>query len=168
MAQCTARDIQPGPLASFQRWKELGRHVKSGAKALSLCMPITGKRKQIDDAGNEKETTYQFFALKSNWFVLSQTEGADYTAEALTAWDETEALMALDVTKVTFDVLNGNAQGYAAPDRKVSASLELPGIEYSRGYIQSWAEGQPISDKSAQRIFAAADRLLRAGTEEPA
>jgi hypothetical protein len=43
------------------------------------------------------------------------------------------------------------------------ASLGLSGIEYSRGYIQSWAEGGPLKEKSAQRIFAAADKILRAG-----
>src|SRR3954451_24401568 len=26
--QCQAREIQPGPLASFRRWKELGRSVE--------------------------------------------------------------------------------------------------------------------------------------------
>jgi N-terminal domain of anti-restriction factor ArdC len=39
--QCAKRGITPGPLASFNRWKELGRHVKKGEKALSLCMPVT-------------------------------------------------------------------------------------------------------------------------------
>jgi hypothetical protein len=39
------------------------------------------------------------------------------------------------------------------------------GIEYSRGYIQSWTEAQSIGEKSAQRIFAAADKILKAGTE---
>jgi antirestriction protein ArdC len=219
MAQCVARDIQPGPLASFHRWKELGRHVKSGAKALSLCMPITTKRKQINDAGSETETSCQFFALKNNWFVLSQTEGSDYTPEPLPEWNEAEALKVMDIVKHPFDVLNGNVQGYAAPGRTISvspiavnpfktlfhelahvllghierdvltdtehtphnvmeveaesvamlccASLELPGIEYSRGYIQSWAKGEPISERSAQRIFAAADGILRAGTKAP-
>jgi len=42
-------------------------------------------------------------------------------------------------------------------------SLELPGVEYSRGYIQSWNFGQLISERSAQRIFRAADQILRAG-----
>jgi hypothetical protein len=44
------------------------------------------------------------------------------------------------------------------------ASLQLPGIEYSRGYIQHWqATGQPIPERSACRIFKAADQILRAG-----
>jgi hypothetical protein len=33
--------------------------------------------------------------------------------------------------------------------------------------IQSWAAGKPISNKSAQRIFAVADKILKAGTEQP-
>ena len=43
--QCLQREITPGPIATFQRWKELGRHVKKGEKALMLCMPVTVKRK---------------------------------------------------------------------------------------------------------------------------
>jgi hypothetical protein len=42
-------------------------------------------------------------------------------------------------------------------------SLELPGAEYSRGYIQNWLQGDVIPEKSAQKIFGAADRILKAG-----
>ena len=42
-------------------------------------------------------------------------------------------------------------------------SLGLHGADYSRGYIQAWAKGQAISERSAQRIFHAADLILRAG-----
>ena len=42
-------------------------------------------------------------------------------------------------------------------------SLGLPGAEYSRGYIQSWGQGQTFTERSAQRIFHAADQILRAG-----
>jgi antirestriction protein ArdC len=42
-------------------------------------------------------------------------------------------------------------------------SLELPGAEYCRGYIQNWLQGDVIPEKSAQKIFGAADRILRAG-----
>jgi hypothetical protein len=47
-------------------------------------------------------------------------------------------------------------------------SLGLPGAEFSRGYIQSWGKGQAISERSAQRIFHAADRILKAGYSDPA
>jgi antirestriction protein ArdC len=43
------------------------------------------------------------------------------------------------------------------------ALLELPGLAESRGYIQSWLDGQALPEKSAQRIFVAAQTLLAAG-----
>src|SRR5215471_11576216 len=44
-------------------------------------------------------------------------------------------------------------------------SLELPGADYCRGYIQGWLDGNVIPEQSAQKIFGAADRILRAGRE---
>jgi hypothetical protein len=41
--------------------------------------------------------------------------------------------------------------------------LGLPGIEESRGYIQSWLSSTAIPEKSAQKIFSAADKILKAG-----
>ena len=41
--------------------------------------------------------------------------------------------------------------------------LGLPGLIESRGYIQNWLDGSEISDKSAQKIFGAADKILKAG-----
>lgn len=41
--------------------------------------------------------------------------------------------------------------------------LGLPGQEESRGYIQHWLGGDKIEDKTAQRIFAAANKILDAG-----
>lgn len=44
------------------------------------------------------------------------------------------------------------------------AALDLPGVECSRGYIQSWwGAGNPIPERSAQRVLKAADQILRAG-----
>ena len=45
----------------------------------------------------------------------------------------------------------------------------LPGAEHSRGYIQHWnaqRSAEPISERSAQRIFKTADQILKAGTTE--
>lgn len=46
-------------------------------------------------------------------------------------------------------------------------SLGLEGASYCRGYIQEWMRqgsgAAEIPDKSAQKIFSAADRILRAG-----
>jgi hypothetical protein len=49
------------------------------------------------------------------------------------------------------------------------AALNLPGVDYSRGYIQSWwGVGNPIPERSAQRVLKVADQILKAGTTETA
>jgi hypothetical protein len=47
-----------------------------------------------------------------------------------------------------------------------NASLGLPGEEFSRGYIQHWIGRTPIQERNAQRIFRAADAILRAGRDD--
>ena len=48
-------------------------------------------------------------------------------------------------------------------------SLELEGADYCRGYLQTWlyqgdgSDASAIPEKSAQKIFRAADQILRAG-----
>src|SRR5262249_55961378 len=49
------RGIALGPIASFNRWKELGRHVKRGEKAIELCMPVTCKRTVTEHGEDGKE-----------------------------------------------------------------------------------------------------------------
>ena len=44
-----------------------------------------------------------------------------------------------------------------------SSALGLEGIEYSRGYLQHWLQGEEIPERACQRIFKAADAILRAG-----
>lgn len=41
--------------------------------------------------------------------------------------------------------------------------LGLEGVKESRGYIQHWLNSETIPDKSAQKIFGAADKILKAG-----
>ncbi len=158
--------------------------------------------------------TFTHFTYKPLFFVLSQTEGAEYQPPAILEWDEQRALATLEVERVPFEDLDGNTQGYARRGGKIAInplaalpfktlchelahcllhcqetdltdtdqtprsvaeveaeavallcceSLGLPGAEFSRAYIQSWGNGQAISERSAQRIFHAADRILRAG-----
>jgi len=46
-------------------------------------------------------------------------------------------------------------------------ALPLSGTAYARGYIQSWyGAGNPLPEHSAQRIFKAADTILRAGRSD--
>ncbi len=43
-------------------------------------------------------------------------------------------------------------------------ALSLEGAEFCRGYIQGWANDEPIPEPSAKRILGVADRILKAGT----
>ena len=43
--QCTSRKLDLGPINTFLGWIDCGRHVKKGEKALTLCMPVTVKRR---------------------------------------------------------------------------------------------------------------------------
>ena len=48
-------------------------------------------------------------------------------------------------------------------------ALGLPGADHCRGYIQHWnarRDAEPIPERSAQRIFKAADQILRAGAAD--
>ncbi len=220
MVECEMRQIPIGPIASFNRWKELGRHVMKGQKAIALCMPITKKirKTEKDEQGRETETEYTYtrFVYRNNWFVLAQTEGQEYQPEPLPTWNEQAALQALNITRAPFELTNGNCQGYAEPGRKlainplaqhpyktlfhemahillghcekgqqldgdatprtlqeaeaeavamiVGESLGLPGADESRGYIQAWIGHSEIPEKSAQKIFHAADQILKAGS----
>ena len=217
--QAHKRNIPLGPIASFNRWKELGRYVKRGEKAIELCMPVTVKRtvkeSGPDGADVETEVAFKRFVYKRNWFMLAQTDGAEYQLPAIPAWDRTRALSALNVEEIPFEMLNGNCQGYAKgrqialnPLAQLPAkttfhelahielghtseavhdsetlprnlqeveaesvallcleSLGMDGAEYCRGYIQNWLQGAVIPERSAQRIFAVADKILKAGIE---
>jgi hypothetical protein len=177
-------------------------------------MPVTISKtdKQTGDKTGEK---FQAFVLKNNWFSLSHTEGADYQHEAVAPeWSKELALLTLNITEVTFSMLDGNCQGYATGKniavnpvailphktrfhelahvvlghtventmsdsertprdiREVEAEsvayiccsvLGLPGLVESRGYIQNWLQGNSIADKTAQKIFGAAEKILKAG-----
>jgi antirestriction protein ArdC len=215
-SQCIQRGIQPGPIATFQRWKELGRHVRKGEKAITLCRPVTVKRERIADDGTEETTAATWFVYRPNWFVLAQTDGQPLSEPPTPTWDAQRALAALNVTEVPFDHTDGNCLGFAR-ERSIAinpvnpmphktrfhelahvllghtsegtlndgemtprnlreveaesvallccAALNLPGVEFSRGYIQNWwGAGNPIPEKAAQRILKVADQILKAGT----
>ncbi|MDP3720750.1 MAG: ArdC-like ssDNA-binding domain-containing protein [Acidobacteriota bacterium] len=49
----------------------------------------------------------------------------------------------------------------------VVGSLGESGLEYCRGYVQHWLKGGTIPERSIQKIFKAADTILRAGRQEP-
>jgi hypothetical protein len=230
LIQCAERGIPPGPIATFMGWKDKGRYVRKGEKAIVLCMPVTCKRTPADDrtadrseAGADRTVeTFTRFIFRPNWFVLSQTDGRPVEPPAMPAWNQARALDTLDIAEEPFTSTDGNCQGYAR-ERTIAVSpvaglpqktrfhelahvvlghtaeadagltdsectprslreveaeavalvcleaLGLPGADHCRGYIQHWnahRDAEPIPERSAQRIFKAADQILKAGTTD--
>lgn len=113
--QCKTLNLEPGPINTFPKWKELGRHVKRGQRALTLCMPITRKRR-LEVSGDDKEEragTYTSFIYKARWFVLAQTEGEEPNPIAIPQWSAEQALINLSIEQIAFDLTDGNVQGFA-------------------------------------------------------
>ena len=115
LIQCQMRGLEPGPINTFPKWKELGRIVKRGERALILCMPFTRKSRDeennSDDANGER--TYTSFMHKARWFVIGQTVGEEFTPPRMPEWDAERALAALDIERIAFTDTDGNCQGYA-------------------------------------------------------
>jgi antirestriction protein ArdC len=113
MIQCQLRGIEPGPINTFPKWQDLRRHVRKGEKALTLCMPVTIKRKETNDTREEQDASFTTFVYKARWFVLSQTEGEAMQLPAMPTWEADKALAALDIQRIPFKETDGNCQGYA-------------------------------------------------------
>ena len=127
MFQCAEREIPPGPMATYPRWRELGRHVRKGEKAITLCMPITVKRKRAEvvPEPDEPNDVITRFVYKPRWFVLSQTEGDPLPEAEIPSWDRDTALEALDVREIPFEHLDGNCLGFAR-ERSIAISPVNP------------------------------------------
>ena len=219
--ECASRHMEPGPIHTFSGWIRLGRHVKRGERAITLCMPVTITRKPDSKAEPTKDppATFTKFLYRPHWFVLSQTEGQEFVPPELPEWQELRALESLRIERTAFDRVDGNVQGFAR-ERKVAVSpiavlphktlfhelahvllghtaegeslvedertprslreveaesvaliccesLGLGGVAECRGYIQHWLQGEIIPEKSAHRIFKAADQILKAGHSQP-
>jgi antirestriction protein ArdC len=108
------------PVATYKRWSEMGRQVKKGSKAKAILRPIAIKLKDdLDDEGNPKRLTR--FKLVNALFTVSDTEGDELLPYEPPEWSEEHALKELDIERVPFAVLDGNAQGYSF-ERKVAIS----------------------------------------------
>ena len=137
--QLAERGEPLAPIASFHRWRELGRVVKKGSKALCMTMPVTVKGKA--DATQDKSSPEEaepgtesnegrrvLFVVRRNWFALHHTEPLDGTepqaiAQASPEWNAERALLALRIEREPFEHYSGNVQGYAKPEaRRVAVS----------------------------------------------
>ena len=217
MEQCYSKGIAPSPVATYKQWKELGRQVKKGAKALYMQVPCYYKAKTDAETKEELPPILKGFRYQKLWFVLSETQGLDFKLEEQPPkWHSKQAMEILAIQEIPFSMVNGNVGGYACgrelainpiaegkvmvrlhemahivlghtenitvssmiserSSQEVEAEsvsficgniLGLPCMSDSRGYIQNWLKEGQISDVMAQRIFGAADKILKAGQQK--
>jgi hypothetical protein len=57
---------------------------------------------------------------RSQWFVISQTDGEAYEPVAVPTWSEEQALKTLGIKIVPFDQPDGNIQGYATSEGNIA------------------------------------------------
>jgi hypothetical protein len=132
MFECANRGIEVGPINTYNRWQELGRQVRKGEKAITLCMPVTCKRettvKEKAD-GRGDEVGFTRFIYRPRWFVLSQTDGQPMETPAIPDWNLDAALKATEIERVPFEDTDGNCQGYAKRGKReiaINPVAQLP------------------------------------------
>jgi antirestriction protein ArdC len=113
------------PVGTYNRWQELGRHVRKGSKAKIVLAPVLVGGNLKDGNGNvvlgsdgkpRKRQILVGFRDSRTVFGFSDTDGDDLPPVDLPGWDTDTALAALNVDRVPFTMVNGNAQGYAFED----------------------------------------------------
>jgi hypothetical protein len=209
------------PVATYDRWKAVGRQVVRGARAREILRPLFIDVEQPAEPDNG-ETQYAkvvrligFTAVRAV-FPMSETIGPELPPLQYPAWDVDVALAKLNIRRVPFVHTNLNVQGYAEgrdialnplavqPERTViheighillghtvtsnlseyaqhrgvmEAQAELTShlvlnelgmmneelASHARGYSQHWLNGERLSDRAIQLIFAVTDQILRAG-----
>ena len=108
------------PVASFQRWKAVGRHVVRGARAKEVIVPVVINGPAPDpeegESGEEKRARIARlvgFKVVRAVFALSDTDGPDIPPQPTPGWDVQQALKQLGIREVPFVEVNGNVQGYS-------------------------------------------------------
>jgi antirestriction protein ArdC len=116
LEQCTRRNLQPGPLNTYRGWLERKRQVRKGEKGITLCMPMPFKGSRETDGKEEETAEPQMrcaFRFRAYWFVLAQTEGEETYMAPIPGFDIDVALRTLNISRISFDEINGNIQGFA-------------------------------------------------------
>jgi len=108
------------PIATFNKWKALGRKIVSGpGSALFVNHPkffpvidkVTGK--PVLKANGKPEMKVVGFQLRPTVFQMWQTDGPELVLPELPAWDYKQALEALSINEVPFEHEDGNVGGYS-------------------------------------------------------
>lgn len=88
-----------GPVATYDRWRSIGRQVLKGSKAAEIVRPITIAKKNED---GEVESSFTRFKFVKCIFGYNQTEGEELPPVETPGWDLDTALGNLDIRRVPF------------------------------------------------------------------
>lgn len=157
LVQCHMRGLEPGPIHTYQGWRQLGRQVRNGEKALWLCMPLTRKTgdkgqgktrpndSEIETSDAKSGEVISAFVWKPHWFFYTQTDSLNGEScepetplPCPTCWNKAQALEKLGIAEIPFDLMDGNCQGYAK-ERSVAvyriAALPLKTLFHEMAHV---------------------------------
>ncbi|MCA4995131.1 hypothetical protein HWD35_10445 [Tsukamurella tyrosinosolvens] len=137
------------PIATYQRWQQIGRQVIKGASAFYVQRPIMVKTGEVDEKTGEDRKIKRYKPVKSI-FPVSMTEGEPLAEVDLPAWSSARALAALAIRQVAFEDFDGNKQGYSiGRDFAVNPAAKYPQktMFHEIGHI---ALGHTVPDQLAE------------------
>lgn len=160
----------------FRQWKEVNRHVKKGAKAIYILIPLIAKRKDAD-ADADKPDTFLYGFKSAPVFRYEDTEG-----EALNDGEAREFVDALPLIEVArawgLDVATYNGGkapylGYYRPGQAIALGVEnlstwahelMHAADHRAGGLTAY--GKPYNEIVAELGGAALLRMI--GREQDA
>lgn len=134
-SQLKALGLPIKPIACKSLWAKRGCEIKPEYEnsAIWLRMPITKKYMETDENGDETENFRTFYNFKPNWFSFSQVQGKGGKKVFVkrpnevdtTRFSVDKVVNKFGITKIDYDSVDGNCQGYCYPADKTYAISEL-------------------------------------------
>lgn len=105
------------PVGPYGAWKGVKRHVVKGSKAKTVLAPVFAYKTETDPATG-KETKVKIgpvnYKTINTAFFYSDTDGEPLNLEPVgDTWNLDRALEVLDIKQVSYDLADGNTQGYS-------------------------------------------------------
>ncbi|WP_160665079.1 ArdC-like ssDNA-binding domain-containing protein [Pseudarthrobacter sp. ATCC 49987] len=101
------------PVNTYKGWLTLNRQVKKGSKAKAIYVPMFRKEPKERKGEGEEEKRLSGFKLVPSMFGVSETDGDDLPEYEPPHWSKELALRKLSVTQISYDLIDGNTQGYS-------------------------------------------------------
>lgn len=137
------------PVATFKKWKEMGRIVKKGSISKQILIPVKHDTKLSDDDSEEtKSISWTSYIPKNCLFELNDTDGELYYYPScpLPNFDKTKILSAFGIEEKAWQEINGNIQGVTYTQEKM-ISINPIAVYPSKTFLHEVAHCLLHSDK---------------------